>query len=208
MNVTESHASQMMVTSLLPVYNPLSSLILALFILFLTLGLSKMGIATDFLAWVLPNLHLRSTQIKPPSFACSNLANLPAELLYMIADYLTPCDQACLSLCNRRLLHVFGYGPPSANICRSTCPTSLSLGPDTTTNKQLLAALRENTNAVNSIVHEIRLLSRLIHERNFTFGRLLAPKTGCTCPSSHAGSVYYSSPQNQSSSIHQAYGQM
>lgn len=164
-----------------------------------------MGFATDFLAWVLSPLHL--TQIKPSSSTRSNLANLPAELLYMIADYLTPCDRACLSLCNCRLLHVFGYSPPSEIKCHSTCPTNLSLSPGTTTNKELLAALRQNTKAVNTLAREIRLLSRLIQERNITLGGSLAPRTGRTRSSPYASSVY-TFPQSQSSDIHQAYGQI
>ena len=44
----------------------------------------------------------------------SNLDHLPTELVYMISDYLTPCDQACLALCNHQLLNVLESGVQSS----------------------------------------------------------------------------------------------
>ncbi|KAE8313146.1 hypothetical protein BDV41DRAFT_537642 [Aspergillus transmontanensis] len=162
-----------------------------------------MGIATDLLTWVLSYMRIRSTPAKPSSSACYNLANLPAELLYTIADYLTPCDRACLSLCNRRLLHTFGYGPSSENNSKSIFPISLSLGLDSARNQHLLTALRQNTKAVNLLTREIRRLSRLIQERTLMLGDLVVLKTGGSRSDSHASSEYYPSPQSQSSDIHQ-----
>ncbi|KAB8277198.1 hypothetical protein BDV30DRAFT_7423 [Aspergillus minisclerotigenes] len=162
-----------------------------------------MAIATDLFVWVLSYLRVRSTQTKPSSSVCSNLANLPAELLYMIADYLTPCDRACLSLCNRRLLHTFGYGPRSEDNSKSMFPTSLCLCLKPTTNEHLLTALRQLTKAVNLLTREIRRLTGLIQERNLMLGDMVVLKTERPRSDSHASSEYYFSPQNQSSDIHQ-----
>ncbi|KAE8352213.1 hypothetical protein BDV28DRAFT_161908 [Aspergillus coremiiformis] len=87
-----------------------------------------MAIFTAVLAWISSHWYPQVLTVEPSHHRGPNLDDLPTELLDMVAEYLSLSDRACLSLCNRRLLSVYGYRHPfpQRRSFRSTLLTRLS----------------------------------------------------------------------------------
>lgn len=63
-----------------------------------------------FLPCLPSDWHPQPTHNETKRYRRSNIDRLPAELVSMVVQYLTPCDRICLAHCSHWLLSVLGNG--------------------------------------------------------------------------------------------------